>query len=291
MNIIIFVCILILIYIFLVNLLYHLKENFTSNDCQGGWLPWQKTGEKTCCQENEEGQDCKYEDLIENESRSYKVIKVAESNGSDCPFYNGKKKDISCNEPKPDDCLTIRSRYYSSSNPTEETKKNKCNMDNCIPPTNLTANCDSNLISIDEGTIDEKVGKRCPWICDPKKKLQGDGINSCSYDKDCAKCSPRKLFDRTNCGEKISCPNPLADDGCGFSNIIDYNISDNPIILPEDLEITDEKFFKQDYSKYIKPLKKGKTYNKYNLQKPSPPPLYKSLYDYIPFNSMHSFFS
>ena len=261
----------------MVNLLYHLKENFTSNDCQGGWLPWKKN----------QITDCSQVTGLPLYSRTYRVIKGAESNGSDCPFYNGKKQEISCNEPKPDDCLAIRSRYYSSSNPTEETKKNKCNMDNCIPATNLTANCDSNLILINEGTIDEKVGKRCPWICDPKKKLQGDGINSCSYDTDCAKCSPRKLFDRTNCGEKISCPNPLAMDGCGFSNIIDYDISDNPI-LPEDLEITEEKFFKKDYSKYIKPIKKDKTYNKYNLQKPSPPPLYKSLYDYIPFNSMHS---
>lgn len=275
MNIIIFLCILIMIYIIYFNLHDHLKENFSSIDCQGGWLPWNKN----------QITDCSQVTGLPLETRTYRVIKDAGRNGSDCPFNNGRKQDISCNEPKPDDCLVIRARYYASSNPTEESKKDKCNMGNCIPATNVTANCDSSLL--DDGG---KNKKRCPWICDPKKKLQGDGINTCSYDKDCEKCSPRKLFDRTNCGEKVVCPNRNAEDGCGYYNTIDYDISNNPIISQKDLEITEQKNFQKDYSKYIKPLKESNTYNKYNLQKPDPPPLYKGLYDYIPFNSIHSFF-
>ena len=275
MNIIIFLCILFIIYIFWVNLYVNLKEKFSNSDCQGGWLPWQKT----------QTMDCSQVTGLPLDARSYKIIKEPESNGSDCPFPDGKRQEIPCNNPRPDDCLEIRARYYGSSNPTDESKKNKCNMKNCIPPTNMTANCDGGFIG--EG---ENISKRCPWVCDPKKKLQGDGINRCSYDTDCAKCSPRKLFDRTNCGEKVDCPNPMADDGCGYYNIIDtdFSVSENPIILDEKVIIDEE--IKQDYSKYIKPIKKKEIYNKYNLQTPSPSPLYKGLYDYIPFNSMHSFF-
>jgi len=279
MNIIIFLCILIIIYIFWANL--HLKEKFSNIDCQGGWLPWQKKENKKC--DNDTG--------LPLFSRSYKIIKLPENNGSDCPFYNGKKQDISCNKPKPDDCLEIRARYYNSSDPTEEMKIKKCNMDNCIPPKFVNANCSNGLIIVNKGGINEKISKRCPWICDPKKKLQGDGINSCSYDSDCAKCSPINLFDNTSCGDTVACPNPLADDGCGYYNIIDgeSDLSKNLIVENSELEIIQDNL-KKDYSKYIKPIKKDKTYNKYNLQKPDPPKLYKSLYDYIPFNSVHSFF-
>jgi len=251
-----------------VNLYVNLKEKFRNIDCQGGWLPWQKT----------QTMDCSQVTGLPLVSRSYKIIKESESNGSDCPFPDGERQEIPCNNPRPDDCLEIRARYYGSSNPTNESKKNKCNMKNCIPPTNMTTKCDGGFIS--EG---ENISKRCPWICDPKKKLQGDGINSCSYDTDCSKCSPRKLFDRTNCGEKVGCPNPMADDGCGYIIDTDFSVSENPIIL-KDKENTVE--IKQDYSKYIKPIKKSEIYNKYNLQTP----LYKGLYDYVPFNSIHSFF-
>ena len=281
MNIIIFVCILIFIIWF--NL--HLQENLENINCIGGWKPWNKTGKKTNC-----GSISK-PNWIDNERRIYKITKYvnAEAGGIDCRNDDGDMEDISCNKPKPDDCLEIRARYYGNENPTVEQMKEKCNMGNCIPAKNMSANCDGNLIIIGAGTINEKVGKRCPWICDPKKKLQGDGVNTCLYDSDCKKCSPKNLFDSTNCGNDVLCPNSLAKDGCGIKmGIDDYVMGVNDI---EELEITeDEKYFKQDYSKYIKPKQKPKTYNKYNLQKPDPPPLYKALYDYIPFNSMHSFF-
>jgi len=281
MNIIIFLCILILIYIFWVNL--HLQENLENINCIGGWLPWQKTGEKTNC-----GSGLKPL-LVENERRTYKIIKPVNTGGIDCEKNNGDTEDISCNKPKPDDCLVIRARYYGTENPTVDQMKEKCNMGNCIPAKNITANCDGNLILIGAGSINEKVGKRCPWICDNSGN-NGDGINTCLYNSHCSKCSPKNLFDRTNCGNNSPCPNPLAEDGCGIKRGVDDYVLDINNNEEENLEITEDKKSFNDYSKYIKPKKKGKTYNKYNLQKPDPPPLYKALYDYIPFNSMHSFF-
>jgi len=274
-----------MIYIIYFNL--HLQENLENINCIGGWLPWRKTGEKTCCQK----ETCKDDDLIDNEMRTYKIIQPVntDAGGINCEKADGDKEDISCNNPKPDDCLAIRARYYGFEDPSVEQIKERCNMGNCIPAENVTANCDGKLILIDAGTINENVGKRCPWICDPKKYKQGDGINTCLYDSDCAKCSPKNLFDRTNCGNKTVCPNPLAEDGCGIKRGIDDFVMDINDI--EDLDITeDKKYFKKDYSKYIKPKKKDQTYNKYNLKKPEPPSLYKALYDYIPFNAIHSFF-
>ena len=119
MNIIIFLCILIYIIWFNLHDYFNLKENLENINCIGGWLPWQKTGKKTNC-----GSISKPK-WVDNERRTYKIIKHvnADAGGIDCEKDDGDTEDISCNKPKPDDCLVIRARYYGSQSPTEEVKK------------------------------------------------------------------------------------------------------------------------------------------------------------------------
>ena len=167
-------------------------------------------------------------------------------------------------------------------------------MGNCIPATKVTANCDGNIIKKGSGLY-ETTGKRCPWICDPTKMNDGDGITTCKYDYHCKNCTPINFIDNTNCGEIVECPNPGAKDGCGvYKPIIKYldkDIKYSGSRLQQDIEIiTDSIDYNKKYNKYNREnYRIDNINNYYNLEEPEKKPIYKSPFSYGPFNSIYNF--
>jgi hypothetical protein len=295
MNILIFLLILAIIYLIYLN--PNIKEGLdedSSKNCIGGWLPWSTidvSGSEIC------------------NTRTYKVLTPAKNGGVDCPYKNDERQELPCNVPKPDDCISIRFRYYGVIDSPKifsidasgiEAKKNKieeerkmCKMENCIPATKVTSNCDSNIMKYSDG-MTQHVFKRCPWVCDPKKSNDGDGINSCRYDSDCKKCSPINLIDNTNCGLEVKCPNYGAPDGCGYYGTRDTSTratsssSNNNIgsRLLEDIKIIESK----EIDKEGKPIEMRPNINNYyDLNDNKNSDIYKSTNCYKPYNSLYNF--
>ena len=264
------------------------KKTGDSKDCIGGWLPWSK--ELVDKSTREIRNVCKKTNDLDLPVfyRSYKIITPERFGGEPCKYKNGEIQDIDCNLPKPDDCLEIRARYYGTEEPTIEQIKSKCNMGNCIPAKKVTASCDSDII--EEGTgLNRSVKKRCPWICDPRLAINGDGINTCRYDIHCSSCVPRQSIDNTNCGDAINCPNPNAPDGCGYYNLKRSGINIEQIDLT-DRDVNDYPNVESipDYKSYVEAdediFTANNYYDKIKIDKPD---IYKASSCYYPYNSMY----
>ncbi len=274
-------------------------------DCKGDWLPWslpdfnslnnnsKKTlGENSyefCKPKNQGG---RFEEVWPSIRRQYRIVQPRRNQGKECNYEDGAIQIKTICDKLDDDCIDIRKSYYNTENPSFEEMSEKCQMENCIPPTKITSNCDGDITYNNENGTREK---RCPWICDPKRKKMGDGVNSCIFDSDCRKCTPDRLISKTNCGEKITCPNTRASDGCGSYNNteIDFFWIDREK-QEKEKEQEQEKVLPvswEEYKKYSSDRKRDSNINNlYNTEKREPSPLYKSVYDYSPYNSLHTFF-